>query len=416
MDIQLEKKKGLRKKHIPYVAGGTALLVLIVWIIFGNHASKLSIDKERISIQKVTTGEFNDYIRINGQVQPITTVQVSAIEGGIVAEKVVEEGTMVKEGDVIARLSNSMLNLNILDSEAQLAEKQNFLRNTQVTMEQEKLRLKQEKLQLELDVQRKQRKYEQYKKLYEENLCPKEEYLQIKEDHDFAKEGLLLVLERQKQDSIYRGIQIDQMEESLQSIRQNLHLIRGRISNLEVKAAVSGQLGLLDVEIGQSVSAGSRIGQVSVLSDFKIEALIDEHYIDRVKSGLTASFERQDRQYSLFIRKVYPEVRDKQFKTDFVFEGERPDNIRAGQTYYINLQLGQPVEAIMVPRGAFYQSTGGQWIFVVTADGKKAVRRNIRIGRQNPLYYEVLEGLDPGEEVITSNYDSYENIQELIIN
>ena len=416
MDIQLEQKKGLRKKHIPYVIGGALLSVLIVWIIFGNHTSKLSVDKERISVQKASKGEFNDYIRINGQVQPISTVQASAIEGGIVVEKVVEEGTMVKEGDVIIRLSNSMLNLNILDSEAQLAEKQNFLRNTQVTMEQEKLRLKQERLQLELDVQRKQRKYDQYKKLFNENLCPKEEYLQTQEDYNFAKEGLQLVLDRQKQDSIYRGIQIDQMEESLHNIRQNLHLIRGRVANLNVRAAVSGQLGLLDVEIGQSVSSGSRIGQISVLSDYKIEALIDEHYIDRVRGGLTATFERQDRQYNLFIRKVYPEVRDKQFKTDFVFEGERPDNIRAGQTYYINLQLGQPVEAVMVPRGAFYQSTGGQWIFVVTADGKKAVRRNIRIGRQNPLFYEVLEGLDPGEEVITSSYDSYENIQELIIN
>ena len=416
MDIQIEKKKGLRKKHIPYVIGGTLLLALIVWIIFGNHSSKLSVDRDRISVQKASKGEFNDYVRINGQVQPISTVQVSAIEGGIVMEKVVEEGTMVKEGDVIVRLSNSMLNLNILDSEAQLAEKQNFLRNTQVTMEQEKLRLKQEKLQLELDVQRKQRKYEQYKKLYDENLCPKEDFLQAKEDYNFAKEGLQLVLDRQKQDSIYRGIQVDQMEESLHNIRQNLHLIRGRVANLNIKAAVSGQLGLLDVEIGQSVSSGARVGQISVLSDYKIEAMIDEHYIDRVKGGLTASFERQDKQYNLFIRKVYPEVRDKQFKTDFVFEGERPDNIRAGQTYYINLQLGQPVEAIMVPRGAFYQSTGGQWIFVVTSDGKKAVRRNIRIGRQNPLYYEILEGLDPGEEVITSSYDNYENIQELIIN
>ena len=416
MDIQLERKKGLQKKHIPYVIGGALLLGLIVWIIFGNHASKLSVDRDRISIQIVSKGEFNDYIRINGQVQPISTVQVSAIEGGIVVEKVVEEGTMVKEGDVIVRLSNSMLNLNILDSEAQLAEKQNFLRNTQVTMEQEKLRLRQEKLQLELDVQRKERKYEQYKKLFDENLCPKEDYLQAKEDFNFAKEGLQLVLDRQIQDSIYRGIQIDQMEESLHNIRQNLHLIRGRVANLDVKAAVSGQLGLLDVEIGQSVGSGSRVGQISVLSDYKIEALIDEHYIDRVRSGLTASFERQDKQYSLFIRKVYPEVRDKQFKTDFVFEGERPDNIRAGQTYYINLQLGQPVDAVMIPRGAFYQSTGGQWIFVVTSDGKRAVRRDIRIGRQNPLFYEVLEGLDPGEEVITSSYDSYENIQELVIN
>jgi len=172
---------------------------------------------------------------------------------------------------------------------------------------------------------------------------------------------------------------------------------------------------LLDVEIGQSVGTGARIGQISVLSDYKIEALIDEHYIDRVKGGLTATFERQDKTHKLVVRKVYPEVRDKQFKTDFTFEGERPDNIRAGQTYYINLQLGQPEEAILIPRGAFYQNTGGQWIFVVTAEGNKAVRRSIKVGRQNPLYYEILSGIEPGEQVVTSGYDSFGDAQELVL-
>jgi HlyD family secretion protein len=204
------------------------------------------------------------------------------------------------------------------------------------------------------------------------------------------------------------------MEESLNNIRKNLILVRQRVDNLDVKSPVDGQLGLLDVEIGQSVASGSRIGQINVLSDYKIEALIDEHYIDRVKNGLAATFERQDKTYNLIVRKVYPEVRDKQFKTDFIFEGERPDNIRAGQTYYINLQLGQPMEAVLIPRGAFYQNTGGQWIFVVTQDEKKAVRRTIRIGRQNPLHYEVLEGLEPGEKVITSSYDNYGDAEELI--
>jgi HlyD family secretion protein len=347
-------------------------------------------------------------------VQPINTIQLSAIEGGMVAEKVVEEGSMVRRGEVIVRLTNPMLSLNILDSEAQLAEKQNFLRNTQVTMEQERLNLRKEKLQLDLDIERKKRKYEQYKNLYEEKLTSKEEYLQAKEDYEFAVKGSDLVIERQKQDSIFRGIQVEQMEESLNNIRKNLILVRQRVDNLDVKSPVEGQLGLLDVEIGQSVGSGARIGQISVLSDYKIEALIDEHYIDRVKNGLAATFERQDKTYDLAVRKVYREVRDKQFKTDFVFSGERPDNIRAGQTYYINLQLGQPVEAVLIPRGAFYQNTGGQWIFVVTADEKKAVRRPIRIGRQNPTYYEVLSGLEAGEKVITSSYDNYGDAQELI--
>lgn len=415
MDIIIEKKKGLKKKHIPYVIGGVILLAAVCWLIFGNHASKLNVDKQKLSIQSVTSGQFNDYVRISGQVQPINTIQLSAIEGGMVAQKLIEEGSEVHAGEVIVQLTNPMLNLNILDSEAQLAEKQNFLRNTQVAMEQEKLNLKKEKLQLDMDVERKRRKYQQYKQLYSENLTSKEEYLQAQEDYQYAVNGRNLVIERQKQDSIYRGIQIDQMEESLSNIRRNLMLVRQRVDNLNVKAPVDGQLGLLDVEIGQTVPTGGRVGQISVLSDYKVEALIDEHYIDRVRAGLDATFERQDKNFALRVRKVYPEVREKQFKTDFVFEGERPDNIRAGQTYYINLQLGQPVDAILIPRGAFYQATGGQWIFVVTADGSKAIRRKITIGRQNPNYYEVISGLEAGEKVITSSYDTYGDVQELIL-
>ena len=415
MDIILEKKKGLRKKHIPYITGGSVLLILVLWMVFGNHNSRLSVEKDKIIIETVSKGEFNDYIRINGQVEPINTIQLSAVEGGMVEQKVVEEGTMVRRGDVIVRLKNPMLNLTILDSEAQLAEKQNFLRNTQVQMEQEKLNLKKEKLQLDMDVERKRRKFKQYTQLNAEKLTSQEEYLQAREDFEFAVNSRKLVMERQKQDSIYRGIQIKQMEESLHNMRENMILVRQRIDNLNVKAPVDGQLGSLDVEIGQSVAAGIRMGQISVLSDYKIEALIDEHYIDKVRAGLNATFERQDKNFALRVRKVYPEVHDKQFKTDFVFAGNRPDNIRAGQTYYINLQLGQPAEAVIVPRGSFYQSTGGQWIFVVSKDGRKATRRTITIGRQNPLYYEVLTGLQPGDRVITSGYDTFGDSQELVL-
>lgn len=415
MDIILEKKKGLRKKHIPYMAGGSALIFLVLWMAFGNHKSRLTVDSQKLMIEVVSKSKFNDYIRISGQVEPINTIQLSAVEGGMVEQKVVEEGSMVQLGDVIIRLKNPMLNLNILDSEAQLAEKQNFLRNTQVQMEQEKLSLKKEKLQLDMDVERKKRKFQQYKQLNIEKLTSQEEYLQAKEDYEFALSGRKLVIERQKQDSIFRGIQIKQMEESLHNMRENLTLVRQRIDNLNVKAPVNGQLGLLEVEIGQSVAAGSRIGQISVLSDYKIETLIDEHYIDKVKIGLGATFERQDKNFALRVRKVYPEVREKQFRTDFIFAGERPDNIRAGQTYYINLQLGQPAEAILIPRGSFYQTTGGQWIFVVSEDRKTATRRTITIGRQNPLYYEVLTGLKPGEKVITSGYDTFGDVQELVL-
>ena len=415
MDIEIEPKR-FKRKYILWAIGACALLFLIGFLIFGNHRRKLNVKRDYLTVSEVVSGEFNDYIRINGQVQPIHTIHLSAIEGGIVAQKMVEEGSMVKAGDVIVKLNNPRLSLSILDSEAQLAEKQNFLRNTQVTMEQEKLRLRQEKLQLDLDVARKQRKHEQYNRLFQEQLVSKEEYIQTKEDYEFARKAKELVMDRQKQDSLYRGIQVENMEESLHNMRKNLHLVRQRSNDLDIKAPVDGQLGLLDVEIGQNVASGSKIGQLNVLSSYKVEALIDEHYIDRVKAGLEASFERLDVEYALRVRKVYPEVRDKQFKTDFVFIEERPEQIRTGQTYYLNLQLGQPSEAILIPRGSFYQRTAGQWIFVVTPDGKRAVRRDIVIGRQNPLFYEVIQGLEPGEKVITSTYADYEQIEELIIN
>lgn len=415
MDIQIEKKKGIQRKHLPYLIGATVLLVAISWLIFGSRRNQLNIDSRTLSIQQTTKGQFNDFIRVNGQVQPINTIQLSAVEGGMVAEKLVEEGAMLKAGQVIIRLNNPMLNLNILDSEAQLAEKQNFLRNTQVTMEQERLSLKKEKLQLDLDINRKKRKYEQYQQLFSQNLTSKEEYLQAKEDYEYAVNSRQLVIERQKQDSIYRHVQMSQMQESLNNMQKNLLLVRQRIENLNVKAPLDGQLGLLEVEIGQNVPTGGRVGQISVLSDYKVEASIDEYYIDRIRQGLAATFERQDKNFALRVRKVYPEVRDKQFKVDFVFSGERPGNIRAGQTYYINLQLGQPSESILIPRGPFYQATGGRWIFVVDRNGNKAVRRNIIITRQNPNFYEVTSGLNPGERVITSSYDNFGDAQELII-
>ncbi|MEG2066165.1 MAG: HlyD family efflux transporter periplasmic adaptor subunit [Tannerellaceae bacterium] len=415
MDIQLEKKKGLQKKHIPYVAGGTLFLVMLGWILFGDHASTLNVDTRGISIVDVTHELFNDFVRVDGQVQPITVVQLSPEEGGIVQEKVVEEGAQVKRGDVIVRLSNSNLDLQILNAEADLAEKQNFLRNTQVTMEQDKLRNRTEKLQLDMDITRALRAYRQQEQLYKENLIAKEDYLKAKEDYELAKEKHALVVERLRQDSISRTIQMDEMEGSLANMRKNVILIRERKENLNVRSQINGELGLLDIVLGQNVTPGQKIGQINDLSDYKIEALIDEHYIDRVKSGLSAAFERQGSNFDLSVRKVYPEVRDGKFRTDFVFTGERPGNIRSGQTYYINLELGQPTESIMIPKGTFFQSTGGSWIFVLDKNGKKAYRRTIKIGRQNPQFYEVTEGLEAGEKVIVSSYESYKDNEVLVL-
>ncbi|MCD8177151.1 MAG: HlyD family efflux transporter periplasmic adaptor subunit [Tannerellaceae bacterium] len=415
MDIKLEKKKGLQKKHIPYVIGGTLFVVLLGWIIFGNHASTLKVDARGISIGTVTSDQFNDFVRVDGRVQPITVVQLSPEEGGIVQEKVVEEGSQVKKGDIIVKLSNSNLDLQILSAEAELAEKQNYLRNTQVTMEQDRLNNMTEKLSLEHEINRKRRSYKQQEKLYKENLVAREDYLQAKEDFELAKQKRELIIERLRQDSIFRTNHVAQLEDNLASMHKNVLLIRQRKENLNVRSQINGELGLLDVVLGQNVSPGMKIGQINDLSDYKVEAMIDERYIDRVRPGLNATFERQGSNFELELRKVFPEVREGKFRTELVFVGERPENIRSGQTYYVNLQLGQPTQSIMIPKGTFFQSTGGSWIFVLDADGKKAYRRKIRIGRQNPQYYEVLEGLEPGEKVIVSSYESYKDNEILVL-
>ncbi len=416
MDRVIEKKKGFRlKKHGPYWAAGFLLTAIVAWALFGNHASTLRIDRDELTIGEVCRAEFKDYVRTNGQVMPIQVVQISPEEGGIVTEKVVEEGAMVHKGDVILRLSNSNLDLQILNAEAELAEKQNLLRNTQVAMQQDRLNNQTEQVQLDMDTQRKKRTYEQNKRLYAERLISREDYLQSQEDYELAAKKRTLVSRRLKQDSLYRTVQMDQMEDNLQNMRRNVLLVRQRKDKMEVRAAIQGELGLLDVELGQSIQPGQMIGQLNDLSDYKVQAQIDEHYIDRVRQGLSATFTRGDKLYHLQVRKVYPEVRQGKFRCDFIFRGERPENIRTGQTYYVDLELGQPEQAVLIPRGTFFQTTGGQWIFVLDKSGGKAYRRNIRIGRQNPQYYEVLEGLEPGERVVTSGYEAFKDNEVLVI-
>ena len=417
MDKIIEKKTGWRvaftKKALPWWLGAL-LAAFIIYLIARPNNKTLRVDKDTITVSSAVKGEFNDYIRISGRVQPMTTIQLSPQEGGMVQAILIEEGSVVKAGDPILVLSNDNLDLQILNSEAELAEKENILRNTQIQMEQQKLDVRQNELEYGTQVDRLKRAYEQQKALYEDKLIAREDYLKAEEDYRLAQQKYELIRERSKQDSLYRGTQIDRMEESLENMLLNMSMIRRRKDNLIVKASIDGELGLLDVVLGQTIASGAKIGQINSVGLYKVEAQIDEHYIDRVVAGLEATFERQGETYSTVIRKVYPEVREGKFKADFKFDGEQPDNIRAGQTYYLNLQLGQPEEAVIIPRGSFYQKTGGKWIYVVNKEGNKAVKREIRIGRQNPQYYEVLEGLEPGEKVITSGYDTYGDSDVLV--
>ena len=414
MDRQIEKKSFLRR-YAWYVAAAAALAALLVWIVLGTTASTMTIDASDITISDVTRGKFDDYVRLNGQVLPIQVVQISPEEGGIVREKVVEEGTRVRKGDVILRLSNSNLDLQILNAEAELAEKQNLLRNTQVAMQQDRLNNRTEQATLDTDCDRKRRAYEQNARLYKERLISKEVYLQSREDYKLARRKQSLISQRLKQDSLYRHVQMAQMEDNLDNMRKNVLLVRDRKNKLEVRSALDGELGLLDVELGQNIAAGQNIGQINDLSDFKVQAQIDEHYIDRVRPGLSASFSRGGKTYLLRVRKVYPEVRNGTFRTDFVFVGERPAQMRSGQTFYVELALGKSQQATLIPRGTFFQTTGGNWIFVLDKSGRKAYRRNISIARQNPQYYEVTDGLEPGERVITSGYEAFKDNEVLVI-
>ncbi|WP_302352770.1 efflux RND transporter periplasmic adaptor subunit [Leyella stercorea] len=414
MDRQIEKKSFLRR-YAWYIAAAAALAALLVWIVLGTTASTTTVDVSDITISDVTRGKFDDYVRLNGQVLPIQVVQISPEEGGIVREKVVEEGTRVRKGDVILRLSNSNLDLQILNAEAELAEKQNLLRNTQVAMQQDRLNNRTEQATLDTDCDRKRRAYEQNARLYKERLISKEVYLQSREDYNLALRKQSLISQRLKQDSIYRHVQMAQMEDNLDNMRKNVLLVRDRKNKLEVRSAIDGELGLLDVELGQNIAAGQNIGQINDLSDFKVQAQIDEHYIDRVRPGLSASFSRDGKTYLLRVRKVYPEVRNGTFRTDFVFVGERPAQMRSGQTFYVELALGKSQQATLIPRGTFFQTTGGNWIFVLDKSGRKAYRRNISIARQNPQYYEVTDGLEPGERVITSGYEAFKDNDVLVI-
>lgn len=414
MDTIIEKKRGFRRKHWGYAGGGVLLVVLVLYLGFRDTSSALRVERDRLTIETVEKGEFNDYIRVIGHVMPSRIIYIDAVEGGRVEERIVEEGTMVKKGDVILRLSNPLLNISIMQSEADLAYQENELRNTRINMEQERLRLKQERIGLATDLTLKKRRAEQYKRLFAKELVAKEEYLQAQEAYALAEEQLKVVDERIVQDERFREMQVKSLDENIGNMKRSLTLVRERLENLKIKAPVDGQLGNLDAQIGQSINAGERIGQV-ITADLKIQAPIDEHYVERVMPELPAGFERDGRNYQLVVTKVYPEVKEGQFKTDMIFTGNRPENIRAGQSYHIILQLGDPVTSLLVPRGSFFQVTGGDWIYVLDEDGVTARRRKIRIGRQNPQYYEVLEGLQEGEQVVTSGDDTFGDNERLII-
>jgi len=415
MDIKIEKKKGLRPKHYAYIGIGLIVLFIGYQLLVGNSVSTFRTEKDKLSIGEVTQGKFDDYITINGNVAPIATIYMDAYEGGRVNEKLIEEGAIVKKGEIILKLENSKLYEQILASESNLALKQNDLRSTKLTFDSRQVEGKRSLATAEYDLQRLKRNYDQNQALYDDELISKEAYLLSKENYELSRKQYDIVKLQTEQDDALRKTSLASLDTDLSRMQKTLSMVYERLDHLNVRAPADGQLGFLDAEIGQNIGQGERIGQINVLTDFKIEAEIDEHYIDRVKRDLNATFERNGTEYELRLRKVYPEVRSGRFKVDLVFTGSKPENIRAGQSYNIRLQLGESSDALLLPKGSFFQSTGGQWIFVVNPSGGEALRRDIRIGKQNSRYYEILDGLEQGENVITSSYSSFGEAEKIVL-
>ena len=416
MDKVIEKKhKWLNKKTIWLAAGGVLIILVAYNIFFGDKSSKLNVEREKITIESIVENEFKDYIAVIGTVEPIRTIYLDAIEGGRVEEILIDEGTMVKKGEVILKLSNTNLILEISNNEAAVSRSINEFENTKINLELQRINRKQTLIETERQLKMQERQYEYNKQLLKDEHISKEVFDQSFEQYYATKQQYQLFEEALKSDSIYRKVQLKAMNIQIQNMQDNLKIIQGRLDNLNVKAPVDGELANLNPEIGEVITYGTRIGTVNILDNYKLRVEIDEHYIARVRRGLPGSFDFAGSSYNLNIGKVYPEVNNGRFGVDMVFTSQKPNQIRIGQTFRIKLELGESKQAVLIPRGGFYQSTGGQWVYVVDESGDFAVKRNISIGRQNPKYYEVIEGLNPGEQVVVSSYDNFNDVDQLIL-
>jgi len=415
MDRKIEKKNWTPKRILTYGGGGLLFIFIIYLLIFADKSSKLNVESDRITISEVKYGPFQEFIPITGTVQPIQTFFLDVSEGGRVVKKYVEEGAFVNVGDPIIRMDNAELTLSVIYNQANVFSQINNLRSTRLSMEQNKLNLRAQILDIEYDLIDKKRIYENDKVLFEKNLISKNEFDRAKEQYEYADQKKDLTRETYKQDSLFRSQQIAQLEQSVETLQSNLAVTKTQLENLTVRAPIKGQLTALNAEIGQSIARGENLGRIDVIDSNKVRASIDEHYIARVMPGQMGEFTFNGNDYRLIIKTVFPQVTNGRFEVDMHFVGEVPNGIRRGQTLQIKLELGEPDKAITIDRGGFYQTTGGQWIFVVDKSGDYATKRSIKLGRQNTNAFEVIDGLKPGEKVITSSYDTFGDVDKLVL-
>jgi HlyD family secretion protein len=415
MDRKIEKKKWPPKKIAIYTISAIVVFLFIYTLIFGDSSSKLNVQTERLTISTVSIGPFQEFIPVTGNIVPIKTVYLDAIEGGRVETKFIEEGALVSTGEEILKLDNTNLHLDIMYREAELFQQINNLRNTRLEMEKTRLSLKGQLVELEYEIAQQNRLFDRSKEMYNKNLISKQEFEQVQDRYYYLLESKKLTLESHKQDSVFREVQISQLEASVQRMQANLEIVKTKLENLIIKAPITGQLTSLNAEIGESKSPGERLGQIDVLDSFKVRVDVDEFYIARIEIGKTGSFDFAGKTYQVEIRKIYPEVQNGRFAVDMYFGEEVPQGIRRGQTLHIRLALGDLSEATLLARGGFYQKTGGQWVYVLDKSDDYAIKRDIKIGRQNPQYFEVLDGLKPGEKVITSSYETFGDNEKLVL-
>jgi HlyD family secretion protein len=415
MDIPIEKKK-FPKSKLLMIGGGAAIVILILYVIFSTSGnSRLNVQKERLSISTISNGIFQENIPVNGVVLPITTIYLDAVEGGRVEEKYVEDGAIMKKGEPILRLTNTDLELSLVNQETSVYNLLTQMQISQNAARQNTINKLNQYTDVENSLIEAKRLYNLNKKLYEKDAIGKQEYIRSENEYNYQKQRMQLANQILRQDSVAVRQEQQQARSSYDRTQNALELMRRKVADLIVKAPVDGQLTSLDAEIGQSKTKGERLGQIDVLSGFKVRVDIDEHYIARIYAGQRGYFSFNNNPYTLVIKKVYTQVTNGRFQVDMEFEGEVPEGIRRGQTLQIRVALSEEKEALLVPKGGFFQVTGGNWIFMLNEAGTEAYRVDISLGSQNTQYYEVISGLQPGDKVVTSSYSNYGNVQELVI-
>ncbi|MEQ9424201.1 MAG: efflux RND transporter periplasmic adaptor subunit [Cyclobacteriaceae bacterium] len=414
MDRQIKKKKWTLSRILTFGGAGAFVLFILYSFIFADKGSKLNVSIDKINISEVHQGEFREFIPVDGTVMPIKTIRLDAIEGGVVEKKFTEGGIQVGKGDTLLKLANTNLVQSFIREETQAYILINNVENTRLSLKQNQFNLKRQLTELDFQIDQAKDLFTRSKQLFDEKVISEQEYLNAKREYDRLKASREIQIESNRFDSLNAVTQINQAEATLSRTSNNLELIKASLDNLYVRAPISGRLSNISVEVGESVAPGQNVGQIDDYNAFKVRASIDEHYIARIYDGLDGSFDFAGNTFALKITKIYPEVNNGLFEVDLAFEGDLPEGIRRGQTLQIKLQLSENVQAVQIPRGSFYQTTGGNWIFVVDGSGDYAIRRSIRLGRQNPRYYEVLEGLQPGEQVVVSSYDGYEDKDRLV--